>query len=294
MSHTIEDQKRWIEKKLDQLKVKEFLSPDLIGLIADVTSLQGEARKNAKPAMPPGVKLSTADQLAQGKPLLIRSEFTLKLDIAKELFTKLLKLVSSDKTMGNSARKIQEKLENGELNLDQAFNEHLSGHDDFFASWSENFPDSPKILDFLIQSAISPEVEALGQALSEQLNQDTPHPSGQCPVCGSLPLISTLKKKEGFRFMTCSFCRTEYRVHRLACPFCGENDPKKLRFFKVEEEPGFRVDVCDSCKYYIKTIDFRALDNLAFPVLDDLASLPLDFLACDQGFKRATLSAWGF
>ncbi|WP_394699668.1 formate dehydrogenase accessory protein FdhE [uncultured Pseudodesulfovibrio sp.] len=111
---------------------------------------------------------------------------------------------------------------------------------------------------------------------------------GTCPICGSLPLISSLKEKEGFRHATCSFCRHEYRIKRIACPVCGEDDQKKLTFFTVDEEPGFRVDVCESCKTYIKTIDFRNLDRIAVPVLDDLDSLALDYVAAGQGYKRAT------
>ncbi len=117
---------------------------------------------------------------------------------------------------------------------------------------------------------------------------------GTCPICGSLPLISSLNEKEGFRHATCSFCRHDYRIKRIACPVCGEEEQKKLTFFTVDEEPGFRVDVCDTCKTYIKTIDFRELDRIAVPVLDDLDSLALDYVAAGQGYKRATMSAWGF
>lgn len=78
------------------------------------------------------------------------------------------------------------------------------------------------------------------------------------------------------------------------CVFCGERDQAKLPFFTVEEEPGFRVDTCATCKRYIKTIDFRNLDRVAVPLLDDLDSLALDMVATREGYGRATLSGWGF
>jgi FdhE protein len=54
------------------------------------------------------------------------------------------------------------------------------------------------------------------------------------------------------------------------------------------------VDVCAACRRYVKAADFRALDKVSVPVLDDLESLALDILAREAGFERPVLSAWGF
>lgn len=117
---------------------------------------------------------------------------------------------------------------------------------------------------------------------------------GHCPTCGSLPFFSSLETKEGIRKVHCSFCRGEYRVPRLGCVYCGEKDSQRLRYFQVEEVPGFRVDLCDHCKMCIKTVDFRTMDRVLVPALDDLESLPLDVLANSRGYVRPTLSVWGF
>jgi Protein involved in formate dehydrogenase formation. len=45
---------------------------------------------------------------------------------------------------------------------------------------------------------------------------------------------------------------------------------------------------------YVKTLDFRELDSEPMPALDDMATLALDMLAQEEGYKRPTLSAWGF
>ena len=39
--------------------------------------------------------------------------------------------------------------------------------------------------------------------------------------------------------------------------FCLEEDAKKLDYFTTENEPGYQVHVCRSCKSYIKIADFR-------------------------------------
>jgi FdhE protein len=45
---------------------------------------------------------------------------------------------------------------------------------------------------------------------------------------------------------------------------------------------------------YVKTLDYREMDKGLLPALDDMATVALDVLAQGQGYKRPTLSAWGF
>jgi FdhE protein len=135
---------------------------------------------------------------------------------------------------------------------------------------------------------------AVAMSMAEALPADRTWNQATCPVCGSLALHSQLVGKEGVRMHTCSFCRAAYRTVRLQCPFCQERDAAKLPFFTADEEPGYRVDVCLSCKGYIKTSDFREFDRISLPVLDDLESMALDILAVKRGFFRPTPSAWGF
>jgi FdhE protein len=46
-----------------------------------------------------------------------------------------------------------------------------------------------------------------------------------------------------------------------------------------------RIDACDTCRTYIKTIDLTR-DGLAIPAVDDLATLPLDLWARERGYQR--------
>ncbi len=150
------------------------------------------------------------------------------------------------------------------------------------------------MVSFLVHASLAPAVEALAAGLAGRIPADRIWTHGHCPVCGSLPLMSSLRDKEGRRFATCSFCLADYRVRRLGCCFCGEEDQNKLVFYDTPDAPGYRIDACEQCKNYIKTADFRALDKASVPSLDDLESLPLDYLAMERGYARPTLSAWGF
>jgi FdhE protein len=51
-----------------------------------------------------------------------------------------------------------------------------------------------------------------------------------------------------------------------------------------EEEKEYRVDACESCRKYIKTVDTRVLGRRAYPPLEQVASLHLDLKAAEAGY----------
>ncbi|MGE4424217.1 MAG: formate dehydrogenase accessory protein FdhE [Pseudodesulfovibrio sp.] len=284
-----------LDRKLTQLRKKSYISAELIDLLDAVAHLQLAALPEAEVTLPPDGELTPPEAVLQGVSLINRENFPFDAAQAETLLGRLVELVAkSEGPLGDGAKIVAEALDKGDLNPAELFRHVLNDDTTFFATWAERMPDAPRTLPFLALAAMGPSIEAAAGMLAEKLPDVKVMPVGTCPVCGSMPLISSLEQKEGFRHATCSFCRHHYRIKRLACPVCGEDDHKKLTFFTVDEEPGFRVDVCESCKTYVKTIDFRNLDRVALPVLDDLDSLALDYVAANQGYRRATLSAWGF
>ena len=59
-----------------------------------------------------------------------------------------------------------------------------------------------------------------------------------------------------------------------------------LRFLFTDDDPIHRVDVCDKCKGYIKTINNKETDRKLEPVVEDIATLAFDYTALDQGYKN--------
>jgi FdhE protein len=163
------------------------------------------------------------------------------------------------------------------------------------AAWADQTPGAPAALAFLALAAAAPGLEACGAAIAQagQLDAQQITSHGACPVCGSQPYILELRGQEGARFAHCSLCRHDYRISRLACPACSTQEPQNLKYFTTEGEAGFRVETCDNCKTYVKTIDFRALEQKVFAPLNDLESLALDLVAQDQGYHRLAPSVWG-
>ena len=121
---------------------------------------------------------------------------------------------------------------------------------------------------------------------------DTPRPEvrlSTCPYCGSPPLVGVLRPEgEGAkRSLICAFCRTEWDYLRIACPACNERREENLCVYSTPKFEGVRVEACETCKAYIKTVDL-AHNGLAVPEVDDLAAVPLDLWAVENGYHRAT------
>ncbi len=107
---------------------------------------------------------------------------------------------------------------------------------------------------------------------------------GRCPVCNSTPSTSSIDES-GRRYLYCSFCETTGYYKRIGCPVCLNDDPSKINIITAEGEDGFRIDTCDACGSYLKTVNFNLLNDLT-PELADIISLHLDIIAQGKGYRR--------
>jgi len=110
-----------------------------------------------------------------------------------------------------------------------------------------------------------------------------------CPFCASKPLVGVLRPEGegGKRSLICSFCRTEWDYLRIACPTCGERREEKLCVYTTPKFEGIRVEACETCKAFLKTVDLTR-NGMVVPEVDDLAAIPLTLWADENGFRQAT------
>jgi FdhE protein len=112
-------------------------------------------------------------------------------------------------------------------------------------------------------------------------------PFDPCPFCSGPPVVSVLRDAAhgSRRSYVCGVCVAESAAPRLGCLNCGETDVDKLPVFRTESTDPARIDACDTCRGYVKTIDLTR-DALACLIADDLASVSLDLWAREQGYQR--------
>jgi FdhE protein len=135
-------------------------------------------------------------------------------------------------------------------------------------------------------------VQAFLQPYAELIRSHTKRPASQnayalCPFCNRKPALGVLRQMGdgGARSMVCSFCVAEWEFRRIVCPGCGEENDKNLAVFTASDFDYIRVECCDCCKTYIKTVDLTK-DGRAEPLIDELASAPLDLWAGEHGYAK--------
>jgi len=109
----------------------------------------------------------------------------------------------------------------------------------------------------------------------------------RCPRCNSLPLLGVLRPEGdgGKRFLLCGFCGLEWEFRRILCAKCGEEQETNLPVYVADQFPHIRMECCETCKHFLRTIDLTK-DGNAVPAVDDLAALPLSLWAEEHGYQR--------
>jgi FdhE protein len=87
------------------------------------------------------------------------------------------------------------------------------------------------------------------------------------------------------RSLVCGLCGLEWGVPRIRCPLCAEADPARLPIFSAAQYPAQRIEACEGCRHYLKSLEVVGKDP-EFPEVDELVSLALDLWAEEQGFTR--------
>jgi FdhE protein len=169
-----------------------------------------------------------------------------------------------------------------------------SGEDSHFQLlshfWNELETGAPKAAprDFFARAFLQP--YAAGTRIRGNLRWSGPAPF-LCPFCKRKPGLGVLRPlgDGGQRSLVCSFCLAEWEFRRIVCPGCGEENHAKLPVYTADELKHVRVECCDSCRSYIKTVDMTK-SGLAEPIVDEMASLPLDLWAQQQGYTKLQLN----
>jgi FdhE protein len=116
-----------------------------------------------------------------------------------------------------------------------------------------------------------------------------------CPHCDSLPQVAVIRPEGdgGKRMLLCSLCHSEWEFRRVFCPSCGEENHDKLPRYTAEGIKAVRVEACDSCGKYLKSVDLT-IDGLAVPEADEVATAPLDLWASERGYSKIQANLMGF
>jgi FdhE protein len=148
----------------------------------------------------------------------------------------------------------------------------------------------PGLLTAVAGLAAIPLLRACAIRFHDHIPEDWAH--GHCPVCGAWPTLMEIRGLERNRRLRCGRCGTDWPIPVLRCPFCGETHHDKLHALLPEgAEQTRRVDVCDTCKGYIKGISTLQAAPIRSLAITDLATIELDLVARERGYERPSRAA---
>jgi formate dehydrogenase accessory protein FdhE len=115
-----------------------------------------------------------------------------------------------------------------------------------------------------------------------------------CPLCGGKPAVGVLRSEgDGAKkSLICMLCAHEWIFRRIYCPSCGEEREPQMAYYSAPEIAHVRVDVCDTCHTYLKSVDLTKT-GLAVAVVDELATIPLDLWAREHGYEKLQINLLG-
>ena len=89
------------------------------------------------------------------------------------------------------------------------------------------------------------------------------------------------------RFCACSLCGTLWNYPRVRCTLCGST--KGIAYQEIAGGPAtVKAETCESCRGYVKILH-QHKEPMLDPIADDVATLGLDLLLRDLGYRRGAV-----
>lgn len=268
-------------KTIEKYKSSSPHYGELLDILEEILILREKYRPNMKENIFPVDKNLIKKKIAGGLPLIDFSGGKFDLTEPKKYFLALLKI--AEEQTPDETREFAKKIEDGTIDFEKMIRTSFT-----IPHYDEETPEELEdetldLIDLFLEESLRPALEVLAEKYGKVIAKSE-WSEGYCPICGKEPRIGELKEEEGRRFLFCNQCGFEWNFMRIKCPFCGNEEQQTLAYFTVEEDERYRVDVCNVCKRYIKTVDFRSTKEEANLDVEVIATLHLDMLANEEGY----------
>ena len=269
---------------LESLKL-EYINPEDVTRYSKLLAIQGELFRALPGNIDGAERWLKWENVALGKSALDTDAFYPGDDWFQKSLSQIEPFCFTPEAEDAISGSISEKLQNSDIDLRDLFRWSLGLEvEDAFEAAFDRLNLVPEEVHDLCLEAQRPLFWYLASQVGSR--DFKAWERSLCPVCGSSPNLAILLGEEGQRHLVCSMCLHHWPVHRLVCISCGNKDEKQLRYIFVEESDPYRIDICDHCRSYIKTIDSRRWkkDMKIFPRIERVVTIYLDLLAEKEGY----------
>lgn len=279
-----------LRKSLKTIEDYKSSSPhytELLDLMADILILREEYRKNMKAPIFRVEENLITQKMEGGLPLIDFPGKEYDLTRPKEYFKSLISI--AEKRMPEVAQNIISIIKSPQFDWEKmiraSFDRKAEEFDAKELLAGREAEENIDLIDLFTEESLRPELEIIAEKYGETVEKSN-WSEGYCPICGKEPKIGEIRdEEEGKRYLFCHQCGFKWHFNRIKCPFCGNDEQHSLAYFEVEGEERYRVDVCNKCRRYIKTVELPKSSEEPNLDVEDIATLHLDMIAYDEGYN---------
>jgi FdhE protein len=260
---------------------------ELLDIMADILILRAEYLNNIKDPIFCVEENLITKKMEGGLPLIDFTGNKYDLSRPKEYFNSLISIAK--KRMPEVAQNIIDIVNSPHFDWEKmiraSFDRKAAETDNQELLVGREAEENIDLIDLFTEESLRPELEIIAEKYREIVEKSN-WSEGYCPVCGKEPKIGEIRdEEEGRRYLFCHQCGSKWHFHRIKCPFCGNEEQHSLAYFEVEGEERYRVDVCNKCRRYIKTVELPKSSEEPNLDVEDIATLHLDMIAYDEGYN---------
>ncbi len=273
-----------VEQAAAQMAAIRPAYASILGFYGAVFAAQANAASHTCPAAIQVDESAVEMRSAEGFSLIESAGFTVDTPAAEKLLAQICQIAMlSGEKLGGAGEALTKAMSDG-VTMAELFADVLADKGRI-SDLAKTMEVSVEMLSLLFYLAIKPSIETGARQLAARLTSSQESHSS-CPVCGSAPIVGELDA-EGNQWIHCGLCWHRWPVNRLACPFCNNRDSASLEYVYSDDEPEYRVNLCNGCHRYLKVVDTRKMDRGFYPPLEQVASLHLDMMAAEKGYTHA-------
>ncbi len=279
-----------LRKSLKTIEDYKSASPhytELLDIMADILILRKEYRNSMKDSIFSVEENLITKKMEGGLPLIDFTGKEYDLTRPKEYFNSLISI--AEKRMPEVAQNIIDIIKSQQFDWEKmvrtSFERKVEETNPQGFPAAREAEESIDLIDLFAEESLRPELEIIAEKYGETVEKSK-WSEGYCPICGKEPKIGEIRKDEdGKRYLFCHQCGFKWNFNRIKCPFCGNEEQHSLAYFEVEGEERYRVDVCNKCRRYIKTVELPKSSEEPDLDIEDIATLHLDMIAYDEGYN---------
>lgn len=229
-------------------------------------------------------KIDVQARIKSGRHIIDPRDIVIEENDLEELYDRILPIVKKYYGENEELKRFDDLNDKRKFSLKVLVENLLLRNEDNWQSLSEKLNLSKNTLLKMAEYISAPYFEMCAEYFNQKFRLENWKQSF-CPICGNEPSMAMVNEKKGYRVLWCCLCETEWRFKENVCPFCWCNDLKKIKHIFPQNSSSHRIDACDNCKKYLKTIDGQMITKVPNFVVEHFATYRLDILAHEKGYK---------